>query len=142
MVVVILGILAAIVLVSIGGGVREGEQRAFIHSLQTFSQAASLYRARELEHAPDSSTGTLPNELEPYMDRRSFESITPIGGRWDIERNDNGVTSAVGVQFNGDGATRDAAYMTEVDAQFDDGDLTTGAFRQLAADRYYWVLVD
>ena len=141
-VVVILGILAAIVVVSFGGSVRESEQRSFISSLQTLVQSVGIYQARELNHAPDSSTGILPNELEDYMDRRSFEALTPIGGRWDIEYNDHGVTSAVGVHFDGSGDTRDAVYMAEIDALCDDGDLTTGTFRQLAADRYYWVIVE
>jgi len=46
----------------------------------------------------------------------------------------------IGVHFNGGGDTRDAAFMTEIDAILDDGDLATGSFRQTASDRFYLLL--
>ena len=35
-------------------------------------------------------------------------------------------------------SNRDDAYMTQVDSLFDDGNLSTGGFRKIAADRYYF----
>ncbi len=32
--------------------------------------------------------------------------------------------------------------MAEIDAKFDDGDLSKGKFRKIASDRYYFVLED
>jgi hypothetical protein len=32
--------------------------------------------------------------------------------------------------------------MAEIDAMIDDGDLTSGAFRQAAPDRYTWIIED
>ena len=53
-----------------------------------------------------------------------------------------GLTSALGVHFNGMGETRDDAYMSGIDAVVDDGNLSTGGFRKLAGDRYYFILED
>ncbi len=65
---------------------------------------------------------------------------TPVGGVWDVEFEDNGVGLAVGVHFDGTGGPPREPEMVAIDAGLDDGDLTTGHFRRLAADRYYWVV--
>ena len=46
------------------------------------------------------------------------------------------------LHFDGTGDTRDDAFMLEIDEQVDDGDLTAGLFRKLAADRYYFIVMD
>ena len=56
--------------------------------------------------------------------------------------NSFGVTSAIGVHFDGTGETRAVGYMAALDLEYDDGDLATGGFRQLAADRYYWIIIE
>jgi type II secretory pathway pseudopilin PulG len=141
-VVVILGILAALLIVGFADATTEAAQKSFVTSLKTFAEAAELYRTKEGQYPPDGSTGLVPPGFEDYVDVRRYEMITVIGGRWDTELNDNGVTAAVGVHFNGDGMTQDDAYMSGVDAVFDDGDLTDGGFRKLADGRYYAVLAD
>jgi hypothetical protein len=72
----------------------------------------------------------------------NWTNVTPIGGVWDTEFNDNGVTSALRIHFNGEGETRDDAYMQQVDAIVDDGNLATGGFQRLAAGRYYAIIAD
>ena len=58
---------------------------------------------------------------------------------WDTEFNDSGVTSAIGVHF-WNVPPQDDAYMTIIDNMIDDGDLATGVFRKLAADRFYYII--
>jgi len=54
-----------------------------------------------------------------------------------------GIKSGFGVDFeNGGGADRDDGYMVQIDERFEDDDLTTGRFRKVAAQRYYWVPED
>ncbi len=141
-VVVILGILAAIVVPTFAGATDESRRGAFVESLHSMIQSAEIYQARTGRFIPDSSSGVFPPELDGYIRESDFEGGTPIGGVWDTELNDSGVTSAVGVHFDGTGQTQDDAYMTLVDAIVDDGDLTTGVFRRLAATRYYYVLAN
>jgi hypothetical protein len=65
----------------------------------------------------------------------------PIGGRWDAELNENGITSGIGVHFQGDNPGDD--FMRQIDERFDDGDLSTGVFRQLTdSNRFYWVIAE
>ncbi len=49
----------------------------------------------------------------------------------------------LGVHFkNGTGDRKDDAYMREIDAIIDDGDLASGSFRKLAPRRYYFVVAE
>ncbi len=142
-VVLILGILAAMVIVTIGGMSRDASQVAFISDLRTWQDASMLYINQVGKYPVDTSSGVFPTGMEDFIKPDQWERTTPIGGVWDMENNDNGVTFAVGVHFTNDAPpTQDDAYMTEIDSGFDDGDLASSSFRKLAADRYYLVMVD
>lgn len=141
-VVVILGILAAIVVPAFTSASDEARRSTFAQDLRVFADAAEYYQSREGTPIPDGSSGQMPAEWDGYVDEQAFEAGTSVGGVWDTEYNDNGVTSAVGVHFNGSGMTRDDAFMLQIDSIADDGDLSTGTFRKLANDRYYRVLIE
>ncbi len=141
--VIILGILAAIVVPSIADSRCQSEQLAFVSDVRIFSDAIQVYYFQTGEYPEDSSSGDCPAGLEAYVDEAKWETLTPIGGVWDCERNDHGITSGFGVDFrNGGGEDRDAAFMAEVDGRFDDGDIATGFFRDVGEDRYYYVFAD
>lgn len=139
-VVVILGILAAIVTPQFAGATEESRRSAFVTELKVFVDAAEYFAAREGTYVSDGSSGVCPAEFADYVDADDFEAGTPIGGVWDTEFNDSGVTSAIGVHFNVASEVRDDAYMTIVDALFDDGDLNNGAFQKLADARFYYII--
>lgn len=139
-VVVILGILAAIVMPLFADVTRNSGQAVFVTDVRTFNDAAQVYMETTGEYLEDSSSGALPAGWGPYVNETKWLAGPNIGGVWDFEHNSYSVTSAFGVHFNGNGDTQDAAYMTEIDAIYDDGVLTTGMFRQIAADRYYHVI--
>lgn len=136
-VVVILGILAAIVVPQFTGATDNARMGAFISSIKTYGDACEYFAVKEGSYPPDGSSGQIPAGFEDYVDQSEYESPTPIGGFWDTEFNDSGVTSAVGVHFNG---VPIPGYMLQIDERFDDADLTTGMFRQLAADRFYYIV--
>ncbi len=139
-VIVILGILAAIVVPKATNASREASQSAFIASVRTYAGAASLYHAKTGDHLPDGSSGLVPPGFEPYINVSDWTAVTPIGGVWDTEMDDSGVKSALGVHFDGSGDTQDDAFMLEVDTTFDNGDLGTGSFQKLGDGRFYYVL--
>lgn len=139
-VVVILGVLASIVVPAFGGSTDEARKGAFITELQIFADAAEYASARNGGNIADSSTGAVPPELEPYIDTVGWTNGTPIGGEWDIEANENGITLGVGVHFRDDQPSDE--FMQDIDARFDNGDLSSGAFRQLDDNtRFYWVVI-
>lgn len=141
-VVVILGILAAVITPSFADASDDSRRAAFISELDIFRKACEYYMAKEGDLLPDTSSGDFPTELTGYAKREGWEDGTPIGGVWDFEANDSGITAGVGVHFDGTGDTRDNAYMVQIDAIIDDGNLSTGSFRNIAGGRYYWVILD
>ena len=138
-VVVILGILAAIVVPRFTGATEDARIGAFIASLKTYADACEYYNAREGRYPVDGGSGSVPAGMETYVDEDEWTAGTPMGGVWDTEYLDSGVSSAVGVHFN-DGTNPGDAVMLLVDERFDNGDLDTGSFQKLAGDRYYYVL--
>jgi len=140
-VVIVLGILAAIIIPSVAMAGVQSAQAAFVTELKTWDRAAQVFIARRGVLPEDSSSGVAPTGFELYADTEDFESGTPLGGSWDFEQGTWGVASAVGVHFDGPEGPQSDAIMTEIDAIFDDGDLTTGSFQKFEADRFYYIVV-
>lgn len=138
-VVVILGILAAIVLPLFSGATEEARRAAFVSELRIYTDAAQTFRAREGLYLEDSGSGVLPTGFDEYINAEGWLDGTPLGGVWDSEFNSYGFTSSLGVHWNGD-TGYDDAYMTIVDALIDDGDLAAGAFQKIDGDRYYAII--
>ena len=142
-VVMIIGLIAAIVVPSFADFSRESEQSTFVSNIKSFAQAAIYYKEKVGEYLEDSNSGVCPVGFEDYIDQGRWERPTPLGGVWDAELNSFEITSGIGVDFNsGVGKSRDDVYMQEIDVLFDDGDLATGVFRKIAAGRYYYILAD
>lgn len=140
-VVVILGILAAVVVPSFANAVEPSRHSAFATSARAFAQAMQYYRAENGQWPDDGQSGVAPPGTEDILDIDAFQSPTPIGGVWDGESDPAGLGYGIGVHFDGTGETRDAAYMTLIDELIDDGDLTSGGFMEFPGNRYYLVLV-
>ncbi len=140
-VVVILGVLAAIVVPQAANAMGDVRQTAFAREIQLFTDAAVMHRAQTGFWIGDGGSGIIPDGLEDYIDPAAWESGTPIDGSWDSEaRPDYDITLGIGVHFQ-DAATRKSpAFMAIVDGIMDDGDLTTGGFRQFASNRYYFIV--
>lgn len=140
-VVVILGVLASIVIPQFADATAQSSRSVFATNLKEYVKAAQLYRFDTGEYLEDSSSGVMPTGFDSYVDAGKWQAGTPIGGVWDAEYQDaGGVTSALGVHFDGSGVSRDDMFMADIDSMLDDGDLTTGVFRKIDADRYYFIL--
>ncbi|MFN3167942.1 MAG: type II secretion system protein [Phycisphaeraceae bacterium] len=137
-VVVILGVLAAIVIPQFASASEDTRKTAFAQDLRIFKDAILRYELDTDALPADGGSGSVPAGLEPYVNVGKWQSGTPIGGVWDNETADI-VGAGMGVHFNGTGNTRDAAYMADIDRMIDDGDVGTGSFRQFG-DRYYSIL--
>jgi len=138
-VVVIIGLLATIAIPAFKRLAEKSRVTAFANDLRTLRSAVEIYNMENADYPADSSTGTFPPELAGYVKQNLFDNETPVGGRWDIEYNDSGITSGVGVHIS-PFTERTVKLLLLVDAEIDDGIPETGGFRQLANDRYYWVI--
>ena len=140
-VVVILGILAAIVVPLFGESADEARQSTFVSDVRTYAQAAEYFMVKTGSLLPDSGSGDFPAVWAGYADEDKWVAGPSIGGVWDIERDGfTGMSAGFGVHFESGDQPSDA-YMEAIDAKFDDGNLASGVFRQIANDRFYYVLV-
>lgn len=136
-VVVILGILAAVAMASFGSSSRDVSDKTFVSNLRAFGEQFCVYELRNAGWPAEQAAGVTPPEVNLLLDANNWSSGTPIGGEWDWDFNQNGVTAALSV-VNPD---RTAAQMNEIDRIIDDGDVTTGRFRTKPSG-YMWVLRD
>lgn len=136
-VVMIIGVLGAIAIPRLSRGSEGASVNAFVKEINTLAMVIEKCELETGIGVADSSTGEFPSELKNYLHENSWGQ-TPLGGYWDIERDDNGVGLAVGVHYMR--STPDLPSLRKADAILDDGDLKAGAFRLIASKRYYLVL--
>lgn len=137
-VVVIIGLLMSLVIPAFQKVRRKALNATFIGDMRTFAGAAETYMLETGGYLEDSSSGAVPAGLEEYIRVAKWTDGTPLGGDWDMELDSFGIKAGFGVHA----PTASKEQMEEVDEDFDDGDLSTGKFRQIAADRYYYILED
>lgn len=135
----VIGVVATIAIPAFSKYMRNTRATTFTRDVRTLAYAGMQYALESGWYVSDTSSGIFPTELEGYFSKQKFELGTSLGGVWDFEQDDAGdFTSAVGVV----GPTESEAIFQLVDKHIDDGNLTTGAFQKIGADRYYFVIED
>lgn len=135
---VVVGLMAAMAIPTFLKVTKNSRVTAFARDVKTVANASETYILESGLWPPDTSSGVFPNELAGYFSKRFFETETPVGGSWDYEEFDSGITSGVGVVD----PTLDEVDLAKADAIIDDGNLATGQFRKITNGRYYWVIAD
>lgn len=82
-VVMIVGLLAAIAMPGFSKAREITQMTAAINDLRVFAGAFEMYSMENGAWPADRNPGQFPPEMEEYMDRDSFTSRTPIGGQYD-----------------------------------------------------------
>jgi|UniRef100_UPI00404A46C2 prepilin-type N-terminal cleavage/methylation domain-containing protein len=133
-VVVIIGILAALAIPAFQRLQRKAQNTRFISDLRTFSQAFETYAMENGVWPANAGSGVVPTALTGDISS-SWTSTNTLGGRWNWDKDRLGIVAAIATT----GVTADAIQMAEIDAIIDDGNLATGLFVENSG-RYMWVL--
>ena len=135
-VVVIIGVLAAIAIPTFNSIRLNAQTSRMVNDFRTFRTAFEVH-AFELGYWPDDADrGTVPNTVADYLKGDSFTQITPIGGNWDWDFDRAQFWAGVSVVDPTAGAT----VMEKIDGQLDDGNLSTGDFQETESNRYTLIL--
>lgn len=128
-VVVIIGILAAVALPAFQRVRRRAVNSRYINDARQIRDAAERY-ALENGSFPPNGIGALHPNLRGYVPDSVFNSTsTPLGGVWDWDFQQDGFTASISVyQF-----TVSDAQLLEIDRTIDDGDLNAGLFRKISS---------
>jgi type IV pilus assembly protein PilA len=131
-VVVIIGLLAAIAIPAIAKAQRNAQNFRVINDLRIARVGFETYQGEKSVWPPDGGA-TFPSEVGPYLPPSFWTKPSSVGGLWSWGLAKYGVTAAIAINspFASD------AQMLEIDQKFDDGNLLTGSFRQSGTDFYY-----
>jgi type IV pilus assembly protein PilA len=136
-VVVMIGILAAIAIPAFQKLTNRSQNTAFVNDLRIASEAIQRYSLEMGDWPPDGG-GALPTQLTGYLpppDRWGLP--TPVGGLWALSRGATATDFRASLTVSGYiGGTARAA---EIDKQIDDGDPATG-FLQADGTKLTYVL--
>lgn len=139
-VVVIIGLLAALAIPAFQRVQRASQNTRIVSDLRVFAQAFEIYNAQNGTWPDNAGAGVVPSSpvsMSGDFKVANWQATTVIGGRWNWDKAMSGVTAGLsisGVLTAGD------EQLTEIDAKIDDGDLTTGYFRKISASRVTFTL--
>ena len=135
--VVIIGLLASLAVPTFLSIRKRTQHFRFMNDVRIYRDALETYYVEVGTLPVDSATGVVDGAMQDYIRPSQFAQKTPIGGQWDIEANDSGITLGVGAV----GYTIDATELAELDGRFDDGILATGRLRDIVSgSRFYYVV--
>jgi type II secretory pathway pseudopilin PulG len=135
-VVVIIGLLAAIAVPAISRTKENAGKKRFISDLRTLAQAFETYAMKNGCWPPDSNRGVVPPSMSGEFRDEFWTTRNSLGGLWDWDYKQFGYTAGISTVE----VTLGDEYMAGIDAMIDDGDLTKGTFVKINADRYMYVL--
>ena len=136
-VVIIIGLLAALAIPAFHTSQRNAKSATFINDVRTYSAAAEVFSLETGDYPEDVGPGVMPTGLDEYIPTMKWIAETPIGGRWDFVKNDMGIISGFGASSH----TASNAQLMHIEQKWDDGNLNAGKLRSISGG-YYYVIDD
>lgn len=145
-VVVIIGLLAALAIPAFQRNQRATQNARVINDFRIFAQAFEIYNAQHGAWPNNVGAGAIPTL--PYPMAGDFKAdtwqaaATPIGGRWNWDNNitSNG-TAGISISNTASSSLVTDTQLAEIDAKLDDGNLSTGTFQKISSTRITYFLV-
>ena len=133
-VVVIVGLLASFAIPAFRQANIKSINSRLMNDYRIHAEAFKRFALETGAYPPDGGFGSMPVGMNEYLPATWLDS--PVGGQWIWDNNDWGVTAAISIR-NGNVTSQ---QMTQLDSLLDDGDLATGVFRKINADRFSLVI--
>ncbi len=138
-VVVIVGLLAALAIPAAERVKRAAQNSRVANDVRVFAQAFETYALQHGTWPANAGSGAVPNAPVPMagdFKAAVWQAPTSIGGRWNWDRNMSGVAAGISIS----GFTCSDEQLEQIDQRLDDGDLSTGLFRKVQANRVTFTL--
>lgn len=124
-VVVIIGLLAAMAIPAFKRVQRAAISKRYLNDVRQIRDAVERYTLENGSYPPNGEAGLHPS-LNGYVPDSVRRSSTPLGGVWDWDYQQSGVTAMVSV-WN---FTASDEQLLDIDRTIDDGNLSSGIFRK------------
>jgi type IV pilus assembly protein PilA len=129
-VVVIIGLLAALALPAFQRSQRASQNSRAINDFRIFAQAFEVYNSQNGGWPPNAGAGVVPTGMSKDFKEDTWKApATSIGGRWNWDVNRAEFLAGVSIS----GATVTDEQLLEIDAKLDDGNLSTGFFQKISS---------
>ena len=136
---VIIGLLAAMAVPALKRVQRSAQNNRVVSDFRVFAQAFETYALQNGFWPNNGGAGAVPTgpvSMAGDFKTSAWQAVTPIGGRWNWDRNNFGFSAGISISS----LTCSDEQLAEIDAKLDDGDLATGRFYKTAANRVSLVL--
>lgn len=139
-VVVIIGLLAALAIPAFQRNQRASQNARVVNDFRVFSQAFEIYNSQNGFWPNNASPGQVPSApvaMTGDFKVASWQATTAIGGRWNWDKDIvPGIVAGVSISS----FTCSMEQLAEIDAKLDDGNLATGIFQLTQPSRVTLVL--
>ncbi len=138
-VVVIIGLLAALAIPAMQRVQRAAQNARVASDFRVFSQAFETYALQNGFWPNNAGSGVVPTapvSMAGDFKTDVWQAVTPLGGRWNWDRNMSGVSAGISIA----GMTCTDEQLEEIDAKLDDGNLGTGRFQKTQSNRVTLIL--
>lgn len=139
-VVVIIGLLAALAIPAFQRNQRSSQNTRMANDFRIFSQAFEIYNTQNGAWPDAAAPGVVPSlpvSVSDTLRSSNWQSATTFGGQWQWA---NALASAGDAGICVTGFTCTDAQLRELDAKLDDGNLTTGRFRKTSSTLVIYIL--
>lgn len=138
-VVVIVGILATM-LVNGFRLVREHTHNSkILNDFRTFEYGFINYNMTHGDWPESPGPGILPSGMDDFIKKKDFEGSNYVKGLWVWEKSDDSGSFLAGISLVNPEVTTE--QMVKVDRQLDDGNLSTGRFRNNLSPASYTLII-
>jgi len=137
-VVVIIGLLAALAIPAFQRVRRRSQNSTTVNDFRVFAQAFETFSTQNGTWPVNLGPGVLPPAMIGAIKGDVWTAPTPIGGQWNWDDALSGFSFTAGISISNFTCTD--AQLQEIDAMIDDGNLGTGNFQKVSGNRVTYIL--
>lgn len=134
-VILILGILAAVAVPKLMRQTREAQVTAVVRDLQMAYDAFERYYIEHGKWPEDVNSGNFPPEMKGYLNPKMFTQRNTLGGYYDWNRS-YGAAAAISIKMQ----PADVELFREIDRRMDDGNLATGNVKRQSSYHLNYII--
>lgn len=135
-VVVIIGLLAALAIPAFQRVRQASENSRIVNDYRIFAQAFEIYNTQNGGWPNNVGPGVIPPGMAGDFKADVWQKATAVGGRWNWDKGLNGFVACISIST----FTCSDVQLAAIDAKLDDGDLNTGNFRKTQPTRVSLIL--
>ena len=145
-VVVIIGLLAALAIPAFQRVQRASKNARVVNDFRVFAQSFEVYNTQNGFWPNNTGAGNIPSapvSMAGDFKTSVWQAPTSIGGRWNWDNTLSPTSGFAGISISdavGNPISANDAQLAEIDAKIDDGDITTGRLRRTSGSKFTLVL--